>query len=101
MIATNKQTAEHAELQGFVAPEHYETLAEMIAEKVANKLASRPKQRFWSSKQLCEETGLHKRTIQRWKDDGKIPYETAGRRILYPVDEALAAIANLKHLSNR
>jgi excisionase family DNA binding protein len=76
--------------------EDFEKFADIIAEKVAIKLSSRPKQRFVSRKELAAITGLGERTIDRWKSEGRLPFETAGRRVLFPVDSTLQAIAALK-----
>ncbi len=73
-----------------------EQLVEMIADRVAEKLASRPIQKFVSLKELATITGLGERTIARWKSRGKLPFETAGRRVLFPKDQALLAISELR-----
>jgi hypothetical protein len=87
MIApTSRQTIDMATL---------DQLADLIADRVAEKLASRPKQRFVSLKELAGITGLGPRTLARWKSAGKLPFETAGRRVLIPMDAALKAIADL------
>lgn len=73
-----------------------ERLVEMIAERVAEKLASRPKQRFVSLKELAGITGLGERTLARWKSAGILPFETAGRRVIIPLEAALKAIADMQ-----
>lgn len=44
-------------------------------------------QKDWlSTEEVMEMLNVSRRTIQNYRDEGKIPYTQSGRKILYPLD---------------
>ena len=70
-------------------PAELERMAELIADRVAQKLNSRA--RFVNKAELSRIVGLSPATIDRRTTEGLIPKITIGRRVLYDPDAVLAS----------
>jgi excisionase family DNA binding protein len=46
--------------------------------------------------QLIEKLGVTRPTIQRWRDQGRIPYIQVGQVIRYDLDKVIEALENKK-----
>ena len=66
-------------------------LADIIAERVAAKLAERAERRFLSREEFAHLHGLGKRTIDRAIAEGRLQIERSGRRVLIPSNAKIKA----------
>lgn len=64
------------------------TTVENIADKVSD-LSSDPRHIILSNKELPELLKVSSRTIQKWRDEGKIGYSKIGREIFYRMSDIL------------
>ena len=69
-------------------------LADIIAERVAAKLAER---RFLSREEFAQVHGLGMRTIDRAIAEGRLQIERSGRRVLIPSNAKIRAVSAPKH----
>ena len=70
-----------------------DAFAEMVAERVAERLANR--QQLVGRGELAKASGLSVRTIDRLAAEKKLPLHRSGRRVLFELEQALAAIRGL------
>ena len=61
-------------------------LAEIIAVRVADKLAQRAARKFISREEFATMHGLGMRTIDRAIAEGRLAVERSGRRVMIPAD---------------
>jgi len=66
-------------------------LADIIAERVAAKLAERAERRCLSREEFAQVHGLGMRTIDRAIAEGRLQIERSGRRVLIPSNAKIQA----------
>jgi excisionase family DNA binding protein len=66
-------------------------LADIIAERVAAKLAERAERRFLSREEFAQVHGLGMRTVDRAIAEGRLQVERSGRRVLIPSNAKIHA----------
>lgn len=74
-----------------MTPSELETLAELVAKRVADKLSNRPL--LVDRLELCSLLELSESTIDRMARSGEIPSIRCGRRVKFQPDEVLAALS--------
>lgn len=67
-----------------------EKLAELVAERVASKLATQSKRKFISRKEYALTHGLGMRTVDRAIAENRLPIRRTGRRVLIDVGAEIA-----------
>ena len=73
-----------------LTPRELEALADLISERVAARLSSRPVDGLIDAAQAAELLGCSKPTIERWTKDGLIPSVKIGGLRRYRPSELIA-----------
>jgi excisionase family DNA binding protein len=73
-----------------MTPREIDELASLIADRVAEKLSSRPVDGLIDAAQAAELLGCSKPTIERWTKDGLIPSVKIGGLRRYRPSELIA-----------
>ena len=71
-------------------PADMERLAELVAEKLDERLAGRP--RLCDRVELAKQLGIGVATVERRTKEGLIPHLKIGRRVLYSAPDVIAAL---------
>jgi len=67
-------------------PDAMELLADMVADRIAAKLANQPQRRFLSRKEYALSRGLGVRTVDRAIAQNRLATTRHGGRVLIPAD---------------
>ena len=73
--------------------------ADLIADKVAAKIQSAKRKEdsiLLSMKELADRTGCKTRTLERWKQQGKIPFHKMGKLVKFRLSEVMEALQTNK-----
>ncbi len=76
---------------GFTDEESLGRLADLIAERVATKLAEKTQRRFVSREEFAKSNGLGMRTVDRAISENRLPVERVGRRVMIPAGAMISA----------